>query len=73
MSYGLQFARWLEVVKAIKVGIHGERGIVKSNPIKSILLQLLYPLGGGVVAVVESLHVPEFSIVGRGSTRKILE
>ena len=69
----MQFARWLEIVKAIKVGIHGEGGVVKPNSIKSIFLHLLYPVSGGVVAVVESLHVPEFGVVGRGGTCEILK
>ena len=73
VAYGLQFARWLEIIKAIKVGIHGEGGVVKTNPIESILFHLLYPVCGGVVAVVEALHVPEFGIVGRCSTREILK
>ena len=73
MSNGLQFARWLEIVKAIKVGIHGEGGVVKANPIKSILLHLIYPVSGGVVAVVEALHVPEFSVVDGSGTGKVLE
>lgn len=73
VANGLQFARWLEVVKTIEVGIHRKGSIVVSYSIKSILLYLLYLISGGVVAVVESLHVPKFVVVGRSGTRKVLE
>ena len=63
MPDGLKLSVAFEIVEPVEVGVHSKGGIVKSDPIKSVLRDSIHTLGSRVVIVAVSLHVPKLGVV----------